>query len=577
MKKRQSFLFPMLALMLVLGACQSAPVAKKGTLSDLHPVYDKKAGKIDPSLPQVILPLPQKEAHVRDYDYLNKVVSGDFRGTRLSDTLELIMPEGITVVWGDMNPSEHVFISIRKKTLRQALDLILKPMGAAFLPAPDHIRVTRHETILFRLPVPNIRTILMGSVGSNPTTPGGGSGSSGGGMGGGMAGGMGGGMAGGMGGGMGGGLGGMTGGMGGGMGANQGTQTSGNVTVNMSSGLVTFWDSLKKTLDGMKGPHGVVRVDTESGYVYVHDQVDRTSDIRDYLNRVRNALRKQVYLKVEIAEIQLNQNNSFGVNWNALLKGVGAQFTTIGAGAQNAGLAATGSQFAPYSIGVTSPNGTSTAILQALDQIGHVHLVSQPRILTLSGLPTTINATTNIPYLQSEMPFAFGGLNSSSLVIPQISYATVGLNLEITAVIDHDSIRLHVVPVLNTLTQFVSIAVQGVGTFQEPEIASRALSSDILTRSNNTVIMGGLISNTISKQEYTIPFLGAIPGLKYLFSGYNDVRTVDEMVFIITPIVSDGFAVPEPTTRTLLHLKPEQAPLRTIPQKESTHITAGQM
>jgi general secretion pathway protein D len=175
------------------------------------------------------------------------------------------------------------------------------------------------------------------------------------------------------------------------------------------------------------------------------------------------------------------------------------------------------------------------------------------------------------------MPFAFGGLNSSSLVIPQISYATVGLNLEITAVIDHDSIRLHVVPVLNTLTQFVSIAVQGVGTFQEPEIASRALSSDILTRSNYTIIMGGLISNTISKQEYTIPFLGAIPGLKYLFSGYNDVRTVDEMVFIITPIVSDGFSVPEPTTRTLLHLKPEQAPLRTIPQKESTHITAGQM
>jgi hypothetical protein len=575
MKTSRYCLMPVFVLLL-LSACQSAPVAKKGTLSDLHPVYDKKVGKLDPTLPQVVLPLPQKEVHSRDYDYLNTLVSGDFRGTRLSDTLELIMPEGITVVWGDMNPSEHVFISIRKKTLRQALDLILKPMGAAFLASADHIRVTRHETILFRLPVPNIKTILMGSVGSNPTTPGGSSGSSGG-MGGGMGGAMGGGMGGGMGGAMGGGMGGMAGGMSGGMGANQGTQTSGNVTVNMSSGLVTFWDSLKKTLDGMKGPHGVVRVDTESGYVYVHDQVDRTTDMKDYLNRVRNALRKQVYLKVEIAEIQLNQNNSFGVNWNALLKGVGAQFTTIGAGAQNAGLAATGSQFAPYSIGVTSPNGTSTAILQALDQIGHVHLVSQPRILTLSGLPTTINATTNIPYLQSEMPFAFGGLNSSSLVIPQISYATVGLNLEITAVIDHDSIRLHVVPVLNTLTQFVSIAVQGVGTFQEPEIASRALSSDILTRSNNTIIMGGLISNSISKQEYTIPFLGAIPGLKYLFSGYNDVRTVDEMVFIITPIVSDGFSVPEPTTRTLLHLKPEQAPLRTVPQKESTHISAGQM
>ncbi|MDA8059167.1 MAG: hypothetical protein M0Z37_02295, partial [Nitrospiraceae bacterium] len=571
MKTSRYCLMPVFVLLL-LSACQSAPVAKKGTLSDLHPVYDKKLGKVDPALPQVVLPLPQKEVHSRDYDYLNTLVSGDFRGTRLSDTLELIMPEGITVVWGDMNPSEHVFISIRKKTLRQALDLILKPMGAAFLASADHIRVTRHETILFRLPVPNIKTILMGSVGSNPTTPGGSSGSSGG-MGGGMGGAMGGGMGGGMGGAMGGGMGGMAGGMSGGMGANQGTQTSGNVTVNMSSGLVTFWDSLKKTLDGMKGPHGVVRVDTESGYVYVHDQVDRTTDMKDYLNRVRNALRKQVYLKVEIAEIQLNQNNSFGVNWNALLKGVGAQFTTIGAGAQNAGLAATGSQFAPYSIGVTSPNGTSTAILQALDQIGHVHLVSQPRILTLSGLPTTINATTNIPYLQSEMPFAFGGLNSSSLVIPQISYATVGLNLEITAVIDHDSIRLHVVPVLNTLTQFVSIAVQGVGTFQEPEIASRALSSDILTRSNNTIIMGGLISNSISKQEYTIPFLGAIPGLKYLFSGYNDVRTVDEMVFIITPIVSDGFSVPEPTTRTLLHLKPEQAPLRTVPQKESTHIS----
>lgn len=316
---------------------------------------------------------------------------------------------------------------------------------------------------------------------------------------------------------------------------------------------------------------GHVKVDSNTGYIYIWDTVENVYDIGTYIDKIKKMLKRQVYLKVDIIEVQLNAQNQYGINWGAVLHGLGAGLgaTLTSGAAANAGLALTGNQLTPYSMNVSNGSGV-TALVEALSSYGTTHIVNQPRILTISGQPTTINVTQNIPYLQSEMPFAFGGLNSSSIVIPQIGYVNTGLTLEMLPEIDNDKVRLHVVPVLNTLTQFINISVANLGTFQEPEVDSRATSNDIIIRSNEAVFFGGLIADSINDQYWSVPFFGSIPGLKWLFSGYNKIRQVDELVFVITPIITENGHQIEttiPSTHDMMHYHQDSNGIRLTPQK----------
>jgi type II secretory pathway component GspD/PulD (secretin) len=316
---------------------------------------------------------------------------------------------------------------------------------------------------------------------------------------------------------------------------------------------------------------GHVRVSTETGWISVYDRVDNVFQIARYLDKIKRMVERQVYLKVDIAEVQLTAQDQYGINWQAAIHGLvsGVGGTLLGGGAGNAGLSTAGATV-PYAFGVSNGNASSTAILQALSTRGRVHLVNQPRILTISGQATTINVTKNIPYLQSIMPFFAGGLSSATETIPQIGFVTTGLSIVMTPVLEENGrVHVYVAPVLNSLVSMQSITVKSLGTFQEPEVDSRALSSDINAKSGQTIFMGGLIENKIEKQSWSVPGLGQIPALGWLFSGYNNVKVTDELVILITPIITDtsAIATPEPSTRDFLKSKPSAPDMRLTPQR----------
>ena len=634
------------------------------SVADVHPIIHRSGipEKLSVHLPNAERDgLPSRRAVLlAKYPWLKLPITADFeKGVTVGVAVQSILPKGMAITYGDLDYRTPVEGTFDHVALYDVLTELLSPISANFIPHRDAVKLTRTQYQTFRIAAPDVMNQMSGMVG-NMLTSGmgmmGGYGGIGGGYGG-MMGGY---------GGMGGGYGGMGGGSGG---------SSGLISVNMTSGMVTFWQSLQNTLNGMASgdctppivaaqtggmmggqggyggaggaggygqtsgasypiggpsvngyapvgpanlnpqqmlqnqggmrpgggpgnggagqnvpglpgisssvynqsgktpaiPCGHIRVDTESGYVYVWDTVDSVFRIDQYLQKIKRLLNRQVYLKVDIVEVQLNDTNQYGINWNSLIHGIGSglAMTATGASGLNAGLSSTSTP-APYTIGVANGTNTSSAIINALSTYGKTHVVNQPRILAISGQPDTINVTQNIPYLQSLMPFAFGGLNSSSEVIPEIGYATTGLSLEVSPVIDGDKVHLHIVPILNTLTQMVSINVQNVGQFQEPEINSRATSNDITVQSGQTVFFGGLVSDSIINNYWTVPGLGSIPLLRYLFSGYNLQREVDELVLIVTPIVTENGKVIEtevPSTHDLMHLHQDQAPLRMTPQR----------
>lgn len=328
-------------------------------------------------------------------------------------------------------------------------------------------------------------------------------------------------------------------------------------------------------------PCGRVRVSPDSGlgYIYAYDKVDNIFRIRQYMDKIKGMLHRQVFLKVDIAEIDLTKTDQYGINWSNVLGKVGstlsfaspsASLANLGVGATTTTASGIGAVSNNYALGVVS-GASNSDVLQALSEVTHVHLVNQPRIMTVSGPAVTINTTKSEPYLQSEMPFIAGGLSSASEIIPQIGFVPVGVSLVLTPTIRESgkALSLYVAPTLNVLEGFDTINAQGVGSFQEPIVDSRSLSSIINVKSGDTVIFGGLISSNVKKQRWSIPGLGN--WFPALFSGYDNVKSTTELVFLITPVIvsdKDMLAIERnpPSTQALVHAKTDSLFMRQTPQ-----------
>ncbi|EQD72877.1 type II secretion system protein D [mine drainage metagenome] len=82
--------------------------------------------------------------------------------------MRLVLPN-TAITWGDISPDLPVTRSILPgETRYDALERILRPFGADIVPYPDHILVTRTVSMVFLVPVPNIRNVIMNNVGNGP-------------------------------------------------------------------------------------------------------------------------------------------------------------------------------------------------------------------------------------------------------------------------------------------------------------------------------------------------------------------------------------------------------------------------
>jgi general secretion pathway protein D len=75
------------------------------------------------------------------------------------------------------------------------------------------------------------------------------------------------------------------------------------------------------------------------------------------------------------------------------------------------------------------------------------------------------------------------------------------------------------------------------GTSNTPAIFERSLSTEVVVRSGQTVLLGGLISENNSTSENKVPLLGDIAGLGNLFKSQSQQREKTELVLIVTPKV----------------------------------------
>lgn len=219
---------------------------------------------------------------------------------------------------------------------------------------------------------------------------------------------------------------------------------------------------------------------------------------------------RQVLLQAVVAEIQLSNDSSLGVEWN-IDQGDITGGTT--------GLLQAGN------LNLSGIFGDVTAKFAAALETGDAKVLSSPRIIALDQETASINIGQQIAVKTGEISTG----NNNSEVVNSFKYVDIGITLEITPSINENG--------LVELAISQEVSSPGAGGGDTPPINTRSLQTRLLADSGDTVYMGGLISQNITENESKVPILGDIPGLGYLFKYKTQRESSTELVLLVTPYV----------------------------------------
>ena len=260
--------------------------------------------------------------------------------------------------------------------------------------------------------------------------------------------------------------------------------------------------------------------------------------------------RPMVYIEVLIMEVSKDRSFRLGAEWmaggEASVEGregvYGGGFSggalggdrgynyTVPQGAPNAMLLPPGFSMGVFGeqievSGVRFPS--ISAVIQAYHKDRDVHILSTPQLLTTDNETARITVGRNIPYLTRA---ATGETNFSNY-----EYKDVGISLEITPQINRDrKIRLEI-------DQEITKLETTTDQFQ-PTTLQRTIQTIIEVDDKNTIVLGGLIDQSLSSTEYRVPCLGSIPLLGRLFSSRADADDETNLFIFLTPQVLENHA-----------------------------------
>ena len=262
--------------------------------------------------------------------------------------------------------------------------------------------------------------------------------------------------------------------------------------------------------------------------------------------------RAQVYVEALIAEMNADRTDELGFQW-AGVTGVGQSsvggFTNFLGAAPSLGAAiaspataaaaANGLTLAVLGKAITLPNGTTVQSLGALaravtsNQLGNI--LSTPNLLTLDNYQAKIVVGQNVPFVTGSFTTtATVATPTAGAVNPfqTIERKDVGLILKIKPQISEGStIRLEISQELSDIAPSLLTGASDLITNK------RSIDTKVIVDDGATVVLGGLIQNTLNETTQGVPLLSEIPILGALFRFKSMEKKRTNLMIFLRPVI----------------------------------------
>mgnify|MGYP001619803722 CR=1 FL=1 len=284
---------------------------------------------------------------------------------------------------------------------------------------------------------------------------------------------------------------------------------------------------------------GSITVDERTNNIIAYQTQDRLDELRRIVAQLDIPVR-QVMIEARIVEANVDYDKSLGVRWGGSIQNKGnwntsgvsnGTSTTIG----TPGSTSTNSPFVDMgTVGNTSGIGiafiTDNVLLDleltAMEKTGNGEIVSQPKVVTSDKETAKILKGTEIPYQEA-----------SSSGATSVSFKEASLSLEVTPQITPDNRIIMEVKVTKDEPDYLN-KVQDV-----PPIKKNEVNAKVLVNDGETIVIGGVFSNTQSKVVDKVPFLGDVPYLGRLFRRDVVSEKKSELLVFLTPRIMNNQAI----------------------------------
>ncbi|MBK5398072.1 type IV pilus secretin PilQ [Pseudomonas sp. TH39(2020)] len=287
---------------------------------------------------------------------------------------------------------------------------------------------------------------------------------------------------------------------------------------------------------------GSITVDERTNNIIAYQTQDRLDELRRIVAQLDIPVR-QVMIEARIVEANVDYDKSLGVRWGGSIQNKGNWNTS---GVSNNGENASSTIGTPGSTSTNSPfvdlgtaantSGLGIAFitdnvlldleLTAMEKTGNGEIVSQPKVVTSDKETAKILKGTEIPYQEA-----------SSSGATSVSFKEASLSLEVTPQITPDNRIIMEVKVTKDEPDYLN-KVQDV-----PPIKKNEVNAKVLVNDGETIVIGGVFSNTQSKVVDKVPFLGDVPYLGRLFRRDVVSEKKSELLVFLTPRIMNNQAI----------------------------------
>jgi len=303
-------------------------------------------------------------------------------------------------------------------------------------------------------------------------------------------------------------------------------------------------------------PASLVQADEATNSLIISASDAVYNNLRAVIDRL-DVRRAQVFVEALIAEIKSDKAAEFGFQWfggndhskgtlGAVINftsGTGIVDTAVSGGTNLAG--ASGLSLAFLGEKITLPDGSTITSLgglaRALEASNIGNILSTPNIMTLDNAEAKIVVGENVPFVTGSFAQATGTTGTTVNPFQTIERKDVGLTLKIKPQISEGG------TIIMDIFQEASSVGRAVEAASDLVTNTRTLETKVVVDDGHTIVLGGLIQDSLGDTEERVPVLGRIPLLGALFRYRTKTNNKTTLMVFLRPVIvrspEDGYNV----------------------------------
>lgn len=228
---------------------------------------------------------------------------------------------------------------------------------------------------------------------------------------------------------------------------------------------------------------------------------------------------RQVLIEASLAEVTLTKELQYGVQWS-YLTGHGPVVQSPDGNISQ--------QFPGLSYLYTKGESIKS-VLNTIESLTKVRVLSSPKLLVLNNHEAQLQVGDEVPITTQS---AVGTVAGNAPIVNSVAYQDTGVILHITPRVNQSGL------VQLDIEQEVSdVSPTTTSGINSPTINQRKIATTVSARSGETIALGGLITDSVTKSKSGVPLLSEIPLIGALFGSHSNDHNRTELIVLITPHV----------------------------------------